>query len=110
MTAKTERAVDEDAAAFVGRSIRRSFQRRGQQCNDFRQHDGYVLWLGAHLDPSTPALRQAQGAYFAQLPPFDKLRAHICSVVARVEGFQPEIRGESYLAPGKLRQGVEPAG
>jgi hypothetical protein len=30
--------------------------------------------------------------------------------VAHVEGFQPEIRGESYLAPGKLCQGVEPAG
>ena len=94
MTAKAERAIDEDAVAFAGRSSRRSFQRRCQQCNDFRQHDGYVLWLGTHFDPSTRA----------------RLRAHICSLVARVEGFQPEIRGESYLAPGKLCQGVEPAG
>src|SRR5215218_70439 len=30
--------------------------------------------------------------------------------VARVLRFQPEIRGESYLAPGKVRQGVRTCG
>jgi len=35
---------------------------------------------------------------------------HLDPFVIRVLGFQPEIRGKSYLAPGKLRQGVRPAG
>jgi hypothetical protein len=34
----------------------------------------------------------------------------VAAGVTRVLRFQPEIRGESYLAPGKVRQGVEPAG
>ena len=34
----------------------------------------------------------------------------VAAGVTRVLRFQPEIRGESYLAPGKVRQGVRTCG
>ena len=49
MAAEAERAVDENAVVWSAGSVERSFQRRSQQCNDLRQHDGYVqLGLGTH--------------------------------------------------------------
>jgi hypothetical protein len=49
MAAKAKSAVDQNAVSSAGRLSERCFQRRSQQCNDFRQHDGYVqLGLGIH--------------------------------------------------------------
>ena len=57
MAAKAERAVDENAVGVAGRLSQRCVERRRQQRNDLRQHDGYVQLLLSTHPTSRPFIR-----------------------------------------------------